>query len=195
MKKLSILLLICILCASIPFSVVAEAPATADWPYEAEIDYESKKVLATTDYMLNLSQYMGEGPFDLYGVPVSSLKLVGGGSEEEFFSKYGFCYYSIILEPEITVKDAVTVLTSTGKFTSVGPNWYVYIDGEEPSRWRKGDINRDGTIDAFDCLKVKGWYFGTANLSEIQIERADVNKDGEIDMFDYLEVKSIYFEQ
>ena len=50
-----------------------------------------------------------------------------------------------------------------------------------------GDINGDGTIDAFDLLRLKKYLAG----SETSVEEynADVNGDGSIDAFDLLRLK------
>ncbi len=56
-----------------------------------------------------------------------------------------------------------------------------------------GDVNGDGTVDAFDYLIVKGIYFEKYNATEEELVRADVYDDNVIDMFDYLMVKTIYF--
>lgn len=58
-----------------------------------------------------------------------------------------------------------------------------------------GDVNGDGTVDAFDYLIVKSIYFESYNATDEEIVRADVYDDNIVDMFDYLNVKTIYFER
>ncbi len=56
-----------------------------------------------------------------------------------------------------------------------------------------GDVNNDGSVDMFDYLMVKSFYFEVTSPTDDQFVRADMNQDGVIDMFDYLLVKSAYF--
>ncbi len=64
---------------------------------------------------------------------------------------------------------------------------------DNPGTGEKGDVNGDGTIDMFDYLLVKSFYFEVSVPSDDEFYRADYNDDGVIDMFDYLGVKTAYF--
>ena len=70
------------------------------------------------------------------------------------------------------------------------------IDPEEPpvdDEGTLGDVNADGSIDQFDYILVKRHYFGTRDLTGLEMARADVNHDGEVNQFDYILIKRHYF--
>lgn len=56
-----------------------------------------------------------------------------------------------------------------------------------------GDINANGEIDMTDYVLAKRAYFGTYNLTDIELTAADVNISGGIDMTDYVLIKRAYF--
>lgn len=78
----------------------------------------------------------------------------------------------------------------TGEYTALYSMLYEYT---EDSGSILGDVNRDGTIDMFDYLLVKSFYFEVAVPMADEAICADINEDGVIDMFDYLEIKTAYF--
>ncbi len=50
-----------------------------------------------------------------------------------------------------------------------------------------GDVNDDGEVDIFDCVRLKKYIAGfDVTISEAN---ADVNGDGEIDIFDCVRLK------
>jgi len=56
-----------------------------------------------------------------------------------------------------------------------------------------GDVNADGSIDIFDYILVKGYHFGSDDITAEELFRADINQDGMVDVFDYLGIKVICF--
>lgn len=79
------------------------------------------------------------------------------------------------------------------------PSWYedniakIHWDQQQIDYYRKGDINKDGTIDTFDYILIKSIYFGTFSPIESELGQADVNTDGNIDFIDCLIIKNIIF--
>lgn len=56
-----------------------------------------------------------------------------------------------------------------------------------------GDVNEDGSIDTYDYLLVKRYYFNTIDFTYTQFGAADVNSDGLVDTYDCLLIKRHYF--
>ncbi len=56
-----------------------------------------------------------------------------------------------------------------------------------------GDVDGDSTVNQFDHLMVKRYYFGTLTFTDDQKLRADVDSSGDVDQMDYLYVKRHYF--
>jgi len=75
----------------------------------------------------------------------------------------------------------------TGEFTSLVPMLYAFTVNAEDAE--EGDVNLDGTVDMFDCLRIKTIYFGKATPDEAEALRSDIDGNGTIDVFDYLELK------
>ncbi len=69
---------------------------------------------------------------------------------------------------------------------------YIELLDDEPSEYKKGDINGDGVIDGFDMMEIKRHYLGIKELKGDQFEAADINKDGVVDGFDMMEIKRHY---
>lgn len=59
-----------------------------------------------------------------------------------------------------------------------------------PVRPGKGDVNADGSVDAFDYQLVKAAVLGNVIFGEEQKAAADVNDDGRVDAFDYSMIKA-----
>lgn len=59
------------------------------------------------------------------------------------------------------------------------------------TKYTLGDVNGDGTVDAFDYMLIKSAVMGRYELSEEQKQLADMNDDGEVDVFDCLLVKRV----
>ncbi len=66
----------------------------------------------------------------------------------------------------------------------------IIIEPEKPS-YMKGDINDSGIIDSMDYILLKRAYFGTYELSKIEI--GDINDNGSIDSMDYVYLRRAYF--
>jgi len=197
MKKISFILMLCLLMTAVSVPVFAvEAPATEEWPFEPDIDYKAGEVLVNTLYVVDLSQYEGEGPFDFHGIAVTSIEDIYQDiiDSQSHFDRFGYCTYKLTLDSSVSVKEAIEVLNAVPEIEEAYINYLVYIPEDCPPNWQKGDIQRDGSVDTFDCLAIKSHYFGKTVLKDLPLQRADVNKDGVVDIFDYMEVKTICFE-
>lgn len=62
-----------------------------------------------------------------------------------------------------------------------------YYGIEKP--FMPGDVNGDGTVDAFDYLLAKRICFGTYVPTEEELKRCDIDGDGKVSAMDYLLIK------
>ena len=66
-------------------------------------------------------------------------------------------------------------------------NANIVTGGVIVTSWISGDVNDDGEVDIFDCVRLKKYIAGfDVTISEAN---ADVNGDGEIDIFDCVRLK------
>jgi len=186
MKKIAIIILVCIFASVFATTVYAEP--TEAWPWGPEIEYWEGVIIIETDYVLGVENYPSEEVFDFYGIPAVKIRFPGGGdAEEEWLEKYGWCMYRVYLDSSITTREAVEALYGNEAFVDVRPEILAPIDT------LRGDVNGDDTVDMFDYLAIKSHHFGVSELSEEELDRADINNDGVVDIFDYMEVKTICF--
>lgn len=105
MKKLVVLLSLCVLIASFPFVVVADDSigniSTSDDPITTPSDesipeYVENQIVLATNYYVDLTQYEGNGPFDFHGVQITDIKqLFRETTEAEIaarIEKMGICF-------------------------------------------------------------------------------------------------------
>ena len=67
---------------------------------------------------------------------------------------------------------------------------YYGLSPVKPGPDKKGDVNFDGAVNAFDYQLVKAAVLGTVTFGEEQKAAADVNGDGRVDAFDYSMIKA-----
>lgn len=69
---------------------------------------------------------------------------------------------------------------------------YVIIANEkqETPKYKLGDVNDDGKINALDYVLIKSHMLGREQLTETQKLAADINKDGKINALDYIRIKN-----
>ena len=87
--------------------------------------------------------------------------------------------------------DGLASVTLTGFKASTldetAVNATVTAGGVTVTSWIPGDVNDDGEVDIFDCVRLKKYIAGfDVTISEAN---ADVNGDGEIDIFDCVRLK------
>ncbi len=75
------------------------------------------------------------------------------------------------------------LLYTTGNF----PNLYTYTGNTNPTI-KKGDVNKDGSVDALDFAAIKKALL-SQSYTEIDTKAADMNDDGNIDAVDYAKLK------
>lgn len=77
----------------------------------------------------------------------------------------------------------MALLYTTGNF----PNLYTYTGNTNPIL-KKGDVNKDGSVDALDFAAIKKALL-SQSYTEIDTKAADMNDDGNIDAVDYAKLK------
>lgn len=77
----------------------------------------------------------------------------------------------------------MVLLYTTGNF----PNLYTFTGNTNPT-FKKGDANKDGSIDALDFAAIKKALL-SQSYTEIDTKAADMNDDGNIDAVDYAKLK------
>lgn len=101
--------------------------------------------------------------------------------------------YSFIISGE----NAVTVPSMNDGDTLIN----VSIDGNESQDWyieavtnlKRGDINKDGVVNAYDYSLLKAVNMGKADIGFIGNEIADINRDGKFSHEDLIEMQKYLF--
>ena len=184
---------------SLMFSFLIIFPTTTMASEDRVLENE---LIVLTEFIINTEEYCSEQAVDFYGVPVLKIKSLFDDSSEEsiqnWIDRVGniFVYHVFVDSAQLDGHKAKEILQNKDGIISISVNDGGDVKDDEPQEVGLiGDVNADESVDAFDCLIVKGIYFDSYDATEDELSRADINSDGEIDMFDYLEVKSIYFEQ
>ena len=76
--------------------------------------------------------------------------------------------------------------------TTLGYSLYSALIGKQLERIYRGDVNRDGEINAVDFLMIKRHFLGSYTIPGTRFPHADINGDGVADAKDYLAVKRHY---
>lgn len=214
MKKLLIILAVCIILCAIPFTTSAER--LPDIPYglpEGEnskdvahllpgVDYCEFSVVVCVDYRFDFSgicdeEYngyecvytKGGEAFDFLGLKVTEVRLYDSelSPADEWFKDYGYYIHSVTLDSSVKATEALDIIYSQ-EHASAELDYYVYPEEDKPR-----DVNADGTINIFDYMLAKSIYFEKVDATEDQIKRADVNKDGKVNVLDMMAIKTYIF--
>ena len=104
-------------------------------------------------------------------VPLNSARTAidYSGNSYNFGNSYGYVHSSLLSE------NGYTSDSSGGESNS--------------AKYKRGDVNGNGRIDAADYLMIKDSILGKLKLNDLQVKAADVNNNGKIDAADYLMIK------
>ncbi len=80
-------------------------------------------------------------------------------------------------------------IVNEGKPITPDPNPDPDPKPEEP-KYKLGDVNNDGNINALDYVLIKSHMLGRVKLTDTQKLAADINKDGNINALDYIRIKN-----
>jgi len=174
-------------------------------PYDPEDDnllshdgyseYQAFAVYFCLKYYAEPFDYQNEA-VDFYGIPIRELKYCSYASTPEEINDSletnGFLSYLLILDPSMSVKDAIAVLEKDEEILWPMPNSVAYNDVDYGTT-NLCDVNDSGEIDMMDYVLLKRAFFGTYTFSGNAPVRADINKNDEIDMMDYILLKRVYF--
>ena len=182
-------LLVMIISISLLLSMLLMSVSAFDTPYKelsrrerAELpEFQSFGVYLTTNIPLDITEYEGEGPFDLNGVEVKAVEF---GSDA---TDFGIELYSYI------------VLVDEARYDSVYEAKEIWVENEcvvavaTFSTYGNGDINANGEHDQYDYILSKRIYFETYAATALELGHADIDNDGEITARDYILSKGAYF--
>lgn len=87
------------------------------------------------------------------------------------------------------VAPSAALSSASGRITNVTAETTLSLSLVSKLSMLRGDVNRDGQIDAMDYLLLKRHVLGTFLLTEEQQRPADVDRSGQIDEMDYLLLK------
>lgn len=177
MKKLMILLAICMVITMIPLSVAGDGDVISEpWDYVAGVDYVDGEVIILTDYYVNPSVYSGEGSFTFHGVEMTELNpLFSASTEEEiedYTEKSGSIFsYVAILASSVSVQSAVNTLSDVNGILVAEPN---FIIEQEPVSEEAdvGDADVESWVyDYLEMETVRG--YGFAGSSDVVVAVLD----------------------
>ena len=135
---------------------------------------------------------------EAYWLDVVANKIVSGS---DVFEAGRFYFLTVCLDPKdgYTLSGASAQLNGSKKdvdadFCGIRGGEYEVVSIDylvQPSTAKKGDINDDGIVNAFDYQMVKAYVLGTFPGATAQMITAmDVNGDGNINAFDYQMIKA-----
>ena len=125
-KKLCLILAVCFIFCSFAFGV----NATEEIESYMGIPYDKGKISILSTPMINPDDYVGEGPFDLFGISIIELNYAIGPSE--IFGEKEM--YSVTVAPGIDIFKACEILTEKEWILSAEPFYIInppYDIGEE----------------------------------------------------------------
>lgn len=117
-----------------------------------------------------------ERMLESYDIPVSDDAL------SAYFDG-GFCVSVDVGEERIF--DVLVALLQDELVKEAGPDYVAPM----PIEYRRGDVDVDGDVDAFDYMMLKRSILHTFKLTGVGELCADANGDGEVDANDYMMVK------
>lgn len=138
---------------------------------------------------------------DQSGIAAPSFIRVSASVDGEFYSTG--VYIPVPESAESDIVWAVKSLSVSGRYIKLEyglSSAFVFVDeikvyGDKYSDVmpiaKKGDVNKNGTVDAIDYLMLKRICFGTFELSDISV--GDIDNNGIIDSVDYTLVKRACF--
>lgn len=182
-------LFVTIISISLSLSILLMSVSAFDTPYKelsrrerAELPvFQSFEVYLSTNIPLDITEYEGEGPFDLNGVRVKSVEFSFDATD------IGIELYDY------------KVLVDEASYNSVYEAKEIWVENESVigvvtfSTYGNGDINADGEHDQYDYILSKRIYFETYEANDLELGYADIDNDGEITARDYILSKGAYF--
>ena len=85
----------------------------------------------------------------------------------------------------------IKITKADGNFLPNGENELVatgFVIDDKYTVVKKGDCNGDGSVDAFDYIRIMNYIMKKRTLNNAEQLAADANKDGKIDSFDYIRI-------
>ncbi len=124
MKRITFILILCVLCVSIPFSVTAENSESV-----SNVEDVEDKIFISTDFLINTEDYCSEQAVDFYGVPVLEIKAVYDYSSEESLQNWidragnRFVYIALV-DRSMSVQEACNILKNKEGIVNCGVHCY-----------------------------------------------------------------------
>lgn len=214
MKKLLIMLAVCIILCAMPFTVSAER--LPDVPYGLpegqqssdiahllpDVDYAKDELIVYIDYRFDFSEICDEEfknslhtytkggeTFDFFGLKVTEVRLFDSTilPADEWYKDYGYYFYWVTLDSSVSVPEALDIIYPQEHVTATVMG-LEHIPEDVPR-----DVNGDFKVNMFDYMLAKSLYFNSESGTADQLSRADVNKDGKVDVLDMMAIKTYIF--
>lgn len=200
MKKKILSILLCVMLV-LPFAV--SAVADSDAPFEnigtiSKDDYYSDNavIIFLAKKLPEIKRYPGRDCFEAYGLLLSAIEvytdLDAYDTSDDMRASYlialsknkGEIFVRAKLAKASDISYALDSLISDPDILAFDEYYLVYN-----TAFIEGDINGDGSLDAWDYLLLKRACLKTFYLYDREIGRADMNRNGVIDPQDYVIIK------
>lgn len=132
-KKLSFVLVLCIILSSLTFNVSAVG-SIGSMDMDTEVSnpntssYVENEIVLLTNYYVNLEDFVGTAPFDFHDVPITAIQPLFEEMTAEEIAECPIFPYVITITSGIDVLDAIDVLNASEGIIASEPNYYVKID-------------------------------------------------------------------
>ena len=208
-KKISILLVLCFIISSFSFSATADilddlSVSTEDFGNLSSkniVEYVPNEIVLVANYLVDLSQYEGAGPFDFHGVTITDIEpLFFEKTEEEIaerIERMGYFFsYAITVSPTIEVKSAVEFLNNCDQIECAQPNYiFEYENSLTYNDTSNALLSSNVTYTqwAHNNLEMTSvWNMGFTGSNNVIVAVLDSGFESHVDLENNLEIYSGY---
>ncbi len=206
LRKISFLLSLCLVFATLSFPVVADDTIIADnnaTLIPSAEPYVENELLVLTNEMLDLSEYTQGDLFDFYGVPVIAIDPSFGSTPQEveqWLSVVDDMFpYSLTLHPACTVTKAMSILKDNQSIINASPNYIITEDTyvstiiPDTNTVTTNNTGTDYTQWALDSLQIDlAWGKGFTGSDDVIIGIVDSGNVAHTDLQNNLDMSLAY---